>query len=352
MSGIKYKCLLLGGSLLIVAGVILGVKLVLPLVSPFVLAFFLAVAIEKPVSLLAKKLPVGGRMLSAVIFATFFLIILALVLGVAGYYILGELRGLFSHYDYYRWRYDCELRSLCGRVDRLLLAGSDATYGVVGGYMENVLGWLKTGNTLSMAAKWVYRAGFFAAGFLVMVISLVYMSRELEMYRKIKEESPFSWELGLVYGELRQLFRVYFGTQLVIMLCTGVICTAGLLLIGNPYGVMLGLLIGVLDALPLIGTGTVLIPWSIWLLIKGKMFSAAVLVTVYVITYILREVMEGKLMGDRLSVSPVAMIAAIYVGILLFGLWGILLGPVCLSLCRSLIHVLKTYLKGGKISTK
>lgn len=69
----------------------------------------------------------------------------------------------------------------------------------------------------------------------------------------------------------------------------------------------------------------------------GRYVNASVLVTIYVITYIIREFMETKLMGDKLGISPLTMLIVIYIGLLLYGLWGFILGPISYCIIKELI---------------
>ena len=104
------------------------------------------------------------------------------------------------------------------------------------------------------------------------------------------------------------------------MLINAGICIAGLLLIHNPYAVVIGILIGLVDALPFFGTGTVLIPWAVILLLFRNYYAGAVLLSVYVMTYFVREIMESKCMGDRLGIAPFTMLMVIFTGH--YGVWN------------------------------
>ena len=68
---------------------------------------------------------------------------------------------------------------------------------------------------------------------------------------------------GAVHVGLRNLINVYFRVQLIIMSINIVVCSTAFLMIGNPYAILLGVLTGIIDALPIFGTGTVLIPWAV-----------------------------------------------------------------------------------------
>ena len=72
---------------------------------------------------------------------------------------------------------------------------------------------------------------------------------------------------------------------------------------GNPYALLLGVLIGIIDALPVLGTGTVFIPWCIILFVMGKYSSAVAILVIYLVAYYTRELLEPKLMGAGFGAS-------------------------------------------------
>lgn len=82
------------------------------------------------------------------------------------------------------------------------------------------------------------------------------------------------------------------------------LCILGMAAIGNPYYIMAGIGIGVLDALPIFGTGTVLIPWSLICLFMGRWGRALALFALYLICYLIREYLETKLMSNQVGLSP------------------------------------------------
>ena len=85
---------------------------------------------------------------------------------------------------------------------------------------------------------------------------------------------------------------------------------------------------GLLDALPLFGTGTVLVPWGIFLLAQRECVKAGVLLGLYFFCYVIREYLEVHLMGEQVGLSGLETLMSIYIGLNLFGLLGLILGPV------------------------
>jgi len=190
----------------------------------------------------------------------------------------------------------------------------------------------------------------FIAIFFIILLSVVYISKDYEKIKLWREQTMFASEVKVITDKLNSLAKIYFKVQLLIMLSTAIICVIGFLLINNPYAIVLGIILGLLDALPMFGTGTVLIPWSIITLVTGNFFVAAVLFTIYIITYLLREFMESKYMGDRLGIAPLTMMVIIYMGLVLYGILGFILGPVSYVIIKTIILYLKTQLERGKLS--
>ena len=96
----------------------------------------------------------------------------------------------------------------------------------------------------------------------------------------------------------------------------------------NPYAVLLGVLIGLLDALPLFGTGTIFIPRIIICVLSRSYLQAAGLAVIYVPCYFGREFLEARLMGNGIGITSLESLISIYAGFYLFGILGFLLGPV------------------------
>ena len=108
---------------------------------------------------------------------------------------------------------------------------------------------------------------------------------------------------------------------------------------GNQYSLLLGIGIGLLDALPIFGTGTVLIPWALFRLVNGDWLYGIGLFVIYIICYFLRQVMEAKIMADKVGLTPLETLISMYVGLRLFGLLGFILGPIGLLIIEDLVEL-------------
>jgi predicted PurR-regulated permease PerM len=104
-------------------------------------------------------------------------------------------------------------------------------------------------------------------------------------------------------------------------------CFIGLSLIGIPYALVISLFIAVVYILPVLGTGTVLVPWSVVCLVMGKTTTGISLLALYLVIMVARYIVEPKIIGVQLGLHPLVALIAMYVGLKALGVAGLLLGP-------------------------
>lgn len=141
-----------------------------------------------------------------------------------------------------------------------------------------------------------------------------------------------------VVGKLLHTIYTYVRAQTVIIIINSIICCLGLWLIKVPFAFLLGILAGVLDALPFIGTGIILVPTAIIGLLSGNVMQTVVCLIIYVLCVGVRELLEPKLMGKQLGIYPVILLLSIYAGVQLFGVSGIIKGPLGIVMFKQLFH--------------
>lgn len=116
--------------------------------------------------------------------------------------------------------------------------------------------------------------------------------------------------------------------QVKLMGLTFSIVTIGLLLIGIDYAFLLGAVIALVDALPLLGSGAILLPWSVLFFLRGNTHCGFGLIAVYAAAALTRAVLEPKLLGKQMGLSPLLTLLSVYLGGQLFGLLGMILAPI------------------------
>ncbi len=120
----------------------------------------------------------------------------------------------------------------------------------------------------------------------------------------------------------------FFRAYGLILLVTFSELFAALLLLGYRYAFLIALATALIDILPVLGTGTVLLPWAIFLLCTGHVGDGIGLLVVYVVMTVVRQVIEPRIVGKYIGLPPLASLASMYLGLQLLGFWGLFLFPL------------------------
>ena len=168
-----------------------------------------------------------------------------------------------------------------------------------------------------------------AGGYLItFFIAVILLAKEYdELMNQLLEREDCHLLLSVICSVIRYL-ATYVKAQGVIITVIAGLCALILSLLGVARGVLWGILAGVLDALPFIGTGVVLVPLALWHLLEGKTGTAIAIACLYLACILLREMLEPKLIGKRMGIHPILVLLSLYVGIRLWGVAGIIKGPL------------------------
>lgn len=166
---------------------------------------------------------------------------------------------------------------------------------------------------------------------LVSVIASAYFSVGLEdVNRAVKRLLPKAAcdVLIRVKDGFFGAFLRYLRSYLLLLVITFFEMLVGLFLVRAPYPLLIAIVIAVLDLLPVIGVGFVLIPWGVWSFAVGRTPFGIGLLVLFAFHTVLRQIVEPKIVGKNLGVHPILTLLFIYVGYSVFGIVGLLLVPI------------------------
>lgn len=317
----------------IAAGVYVGYAWLLPVAVPFLAAWFLAVWLHPYAVKMEKRWKLKKNVWGTVL--------LTLVFGAAGLLLFLGAKELFS-----QLRVAVSHAPVWLRVGEDLLergcALTEETLGLPGGtalkYAEQLGAVLveKLPEFLGARAALFLSGGVKTALVLLSGAGVAYISAILilgDMENLRRKIWDYPWLVGTrrVVKRLKRTTAVYLKAQVVLMAVTGAVCAAAFWLMKSPYFLILGILLAAFDALPLIGTGIFLYPAAAVFLLRGNAGVALGCVLLDIVTGLIREFLEPRLLGDGLGISPLAVLASVYIGVFLFGGWGVILGPLAFS---------------------
>ena len=163
---------------------------------------------------------------------------------------------------------------------------------------------------------------------IVVILSSYFFIAEQDRIRDLAGRlipSSFYSYGGLFRKDLKNLIGGYFLAQFRIMFVVAVVLAVGFLILGVRYGILLAVLIAILDFLPLFGTGTALFPWAVVTLLSGEAAFAVGLILLYVLTQVVRQIIQPKIVGDSMGLPPLLTLVFLYVGFKIRGISGMIL---------------------------
>lgn len=309
------------------------------LAAPFFLAFVLITLLYPLLERIQRKIPIKKKFLAAGIVLPALLLMCAGVWAVLAFG-MGQLQGLPSFCKRLEQQAEIFFHQCCCQLDgRFGWEGERIESYVIEQMtviMENVQ--IQVVPRLLSSSYSCFKGIFGVIAFLAITCIAVFLFEKdyTKMVEWVKNEESFQFLWTVLEGVLSYLVT-FFKAQGVILLIIAVLCSVTLSLAGVEGGIFLGILAGFLDMLPFIGTGMVLVPLSVWQLLNGAYVRMAVCLALYGICAFTREFLEPRLIGNKLGLPPVWILFSIYAGVKLFGVGGIVKGPLALIVISEIL---------------
>lgn len=350
----------------IIALFYLFMKYAFGLVAPFIVALAVAILLQKPLRIISKKTKIKKNILGAVAVLLIISVLISLIV-LVGYRLFVEFKG-FGEYvmskmsdlpalirsaeDWILARLTVLPDSLektvadsvMGIVDRLLLVSQEETTGVTQTSESGFdLSFLATplGGLLSTAKQIpVVFAGIFMG-----IIACFFITCDYDKFRVlISENISREHEAAIVktrriLGDILGKMLKSYATLIFITFCEVSIGLNILKLFGvygGGYILVISIITAIVDILPVLGTGTILIPWAIFNLFTGNIGLGIGLVVLYVLITVIRQIIEPRLVAMNVGLHPAITLFGMYMGVQLFGFLGIFILPITFVLVKAL----------------
>lgn len=311
---------------------LLGPKL-LKFFMPFVIGWVIAMIANPLVRFLESRVRIVRKHSSMMIVV----VVLAAIIGL-GYFLISRLfwqafelaKDLPELYD----RASADFRDIFLRFDdifRMLPANVQQAWQDFAGSVGQTLSFL----VQKIASPTVEVAGSVAKGIPNALVNVVVTILSSYFFIAERDKIIEFWRRYLPQGggkyyhymkdDAKKLIGGYFLAQFKIMFVVAAILVAGFLILGIDYAFLLAILVSLLDFLPLFGTGTVLIPWAIVKVLSADYALAVGLALLYVLTQVVRQVIQPKIVGDTMGLPPLMTLIFLYLGFKLHGISGMIL---------------------------
>lgn len=362
-----------------VAAFYLFMKYAFGVVYPIIIAFFMAMILQRPVNFITKKTPLkkgfAGTLLSLAIFA-----VLIALIGLLGAKIVVEVKdfaaSLMARFENIEsavtkigdWIGNLSLvkklpegikASLLDTVNSVvskITASSAADSAQIGAQASKGFDFSILSTPLSAVWGTAKQIPSIIVGFIITIIATCFMTADYERVRGFimnqipaEKREKISKAKRITLTSVAKILKAY---ALIVLITTtelaiGLYILTLLKLYSGDYVILISIIIALIDIIPVLGTGTVLIPWAVYSLITGNVGFGIGLLVLYVIILIIRQIIEPKLVAGQVDVSPVLTISAMYIGTKCFGVLGIFILPLACIVIKLLndegvIHLFKT----------
>lgn len=340
--------------------IILGIVIVLAryalgILTPFLIAFLISLLLKPAVAFFHKKLKIP-RGVSGVALVVLFYALVGLLLIVIGVQLFSSAKQFFmmlpSLYTdtFVPWMSNAfaSLQEFAGHLD----PDAAAAYNVVYSNITTSLGDAII-NISKQVVSWVtsstLKAPKFLLNILIMVISTIFFTVDFPKINAfVRRQLSERWRTLLSNARV-QLGRTlwnYLRSYAIILTITFGEIFLGLSIIGVNNAAGIAVAIAIFDILPVVGSGIILLPWTIYTLMSGNLTTGIGLAVLYVVVIVVRQIMEPKIVGDRVGLHPLVTLLAMVLGTYLFGGIGLLGLPITIALLHALnkegaIHLYK-----------
>lgn len=359
----------------------LGVRYALGVCFPIVFAFFIATFLQKPKNFITKKTFIKKGLASVISLFLLLFIIIALVT-LIGVRAVQEIKGFIDYVALQIQNFDVfltniengimsfvsnlpdflsetiseSLTTIFTQIREYLTGQSNELANSISGSLGDSFSfsWITTPlNGVISTAKQI--PSILIAVVITLVASCFMTSDYEEITGFIKRQFPKEKRDNLTRSkELLKTTLTKMGkAYLLIMSVTFTEMFIGLTVLkllgvySSNFSVIIAIVTAIVDIIPVLGTGTVLIPWALYSLIVGNWPLAIGLAVIYAAITIIRQIVEPKLVAGQLGLSPVVTISSLYLGLKVFGVFGMIIAPILVTMLKVLndegiLHIWKS----------
>lgn len=317
---------------------------VLSLLMPFVVALVLAWFLNPAIRFLQKQFNVRRGVLSMALVLIVVAVAGGLLAGLA-YSLAAQVVSLLQNWQSVWGDFMSGVEALGQSLEELLKPLPRETHVQAAQLADRLTDWL--GAAVSgLLAGVGGRAGSFALSLpslgvsVVIFIMATYFISADYPHLRFKASQRVPEELRGFCSHVKRVavdaFGGYVRAEFILSVVVFFILLVGFFMLGESYTLLLAFVLAVMDFIPIIGAGTVMVPWAVIDLALAEYQHAVGLMVIWGIIVLFRRLAEPKVVGDQTGLSPIMSLVSIYVGMKLGGVVGMVLGPV---ICLVLLNI-------------
>jgi sporulation integral membrane protein YtvI len=328
---------------LTVLGIYFVFSTIIVYLLPFILGWIIASMIQPLIHFFTTRMKFS-RNVATLIALSIFILLTGSIIALIGSVIVFELTKLSIMIPKYSMKLYVQGTDFIKKIEALYIQlPPDIAQSIIDGLQslsDNLTALIV--NLISSLLSFISSIPGFFIFIIVTIISTFFMARDKRKILKfIALQIPkTALPKGKVLkNDLLSALIGYMKAQLILMSITFVESAVGLTIIGIDYSVLIALLISIIDALPILGSGSIYIPLILWNLFTNHYQRAIYLGVLYGIIILVRQLLEPKILGNQIGLYPLVTLISMYIGLKIFGVLGLIIGPVSIIVIMTLQKV-------------
>ena len=328
---------------LIIVGVYIGAKLAV-FYMPFLVAFVISLMIEPGIKYLMKKTKLSRKMSSIIIFVLVFSIIIGSVTwGIVS--LISESTNLLQTLNLYIDKAYTQIQETIGKISISRVSISNDVTNLMQDASKEVLFKLSTWITgfLTKLISVITSIPSIAIYVVITILSVYFVCTDrIYILDFMEHHMSKKWvqKIGVHIREITIKLGGYLKAEAILILVSFIISLVGLYIfkfvgMNLKYPLLIALGIGFVDALPILGSGSVMAPWAVMEALNGDIQLGVAIIVLWIIMSIVRQFLEPKIVSGKIGIHPIFTLIAMYTGFKVIGVMGMLVGPIVLIILKS-----------------
>jgi sporulation integral membrane protein YtvI len=331
----------------IIVGMVIGIVVIyksITYIAPFILALILSLLMEPIIKFLVNKAKIPRKASVA--------LSIVIILGVIGFVIttiiikfVQQIRGLLSNVPHFVGQTYDTINGLSSKdISPEYLDLYTQIMQNINGILDNVIS--NVAKITDVILKGAFNTASSFPEILLFIIATIMSTYFIASYREninkwASTQLPEKWYVNIcsiknnVFGSIGKLIRAY----IIIVSITFTELFIGFSIIGIDHTLVLAIIVSIVDLLPVLGTGVIIMPWAVYQLLVGELFTGVSLIVLWALILIIRQMIEPKIIGSQIGVNPLLTLMGIYVGFKLIGAAGLILGPITVVILKAILSV-------------
>lgn len=312
---------------------------------PFLIAFIISLIMEPWIRWIMKRFKLSRKISAIIVFIiTFGLIIALLSFGIGS--LISESTNLLDkfndYYDLISLKIDNIINGMNFSRFKMPAEISQIVQNASSSVLERISGWMQ--KFLSKFLSIITSIPTVGIYFGITILSLYFICTDkIYMLDELEHHLPEKW-MKKISRHLREIIKSlggYLKAQFKLVAISFAICLIGLYIfyfcgLNVGYPLLIALAIGFVDALPILGSGSIMIPWAIISGLNGDIRLGFSILTLWIIMILIRQFIEPRIVSGNIGIHPIFTIIAMYTGFKILGVIGMFIGPIILIILKNI----------------